>query len=101
MAKFQISDFSDEDLLYLSFCFTGVKETTVSGVVLLAMYMSMDSFTSNWQSELFSAYSMSSVQMMCGVNLFSCLLTGVSLFSQGILFRSFDFMTKVSSIQKL
>lgn len=75
----------------------GVKETTISGIVLLAMYMSMDSFTSNWQSELFSSYSMSSVQMMCGVNLFSCLLTGVSLFSQGILFRSFDFMSKFPS----
>lgn len=76
----------------------GVKETTVSGIVLMAMYMTMDSFTSNWQSKLFSSYNMSSVQMMCGVNLFSCLFTAVSLLSQGTLFKSFVFMTKVRTI---
>lgn len=75
----------------------GVKETTVSGIVLMAMYMAMDSFTSNWQSKLFSTYNMSSVQMMCGVNLFSCLFTAVSLLSQGLLFNSFLFMTKFPS----
>lgn len=75
----------------------GVKETTVSGIVLMAMYMTMDSFTSNWQSKLFSTYNMSSVQMMCGVNLFSCLFTAVSLLSQGVLFKSFLFMTEFPS----
>ncbi|KAK3926131.1 Adenosine 3'-phospho 5'-phosphosulfate transporter 1 [Frankliniella fusca] len=75
----------------------GVKETTVSGIVLMAMYMTMDSFTSNWQSKLFSTYHMSSVQMMCGVNLFSCLFTAVSLVSQGSLFKSFLFMSKFPS----
>lgn len=75
----------------------GVKETTVSGIVLMAMYMTMDSFTSNWQSKLFSEYHMSSVQMMCGVNLFSCLLTAVSLVSQGSLFKSILFMSQFPS----
>ena len=35
--------------------------------------MAFDSFTSNWQSELFSVYKMSTIQMMFGANLFSCL----------------------------
>lgn len=73
----------------------GVKETTLSGIVLMTLYMSMDSFTSNWQSKLFSTYNMTSVQMMCGVNFFSCLFTAVSLLSQGILLRSFVFMAQV------
>jgi adenosine 3'-phospho 5'-phosphosulfate transporter B2 len=49
----------------------------------LSGYMTCDSFTSNWQNELFTSYKMSSVQMMCGVNLFSCLLTSASLLQQG------------------
>ncbi|KAK3093753.1 hypothetical protein FSP39_019702 [Pinctada imbricata] len=66
--------------------------TTMSGVILLAGYMLFDSFTSNWQGELFKRYQVSSVQMMTGVNLFSCLLTGVSLIEQGGFFESLAFM---------
>lgn len=66
--------------------------TTFSGVVILVGYMAFDSFTSNWQSELFTQYKMSSVQMMCGVNLFSCLFTAVSLIQQGGFIDSFSFM---------
>ncbi|XP_061163299.1 adenosine 3'-phospho 5'-phosphosulfate transporter 1-like [Saccostrea echinata] len=68
--------------------------TTVSGVILLMGYMVFDSFTSNWQGELFKRYKVSSIQMMTGVNLFSCLLTGVSLIEQGGFFESVAFMTK-------
>ncbi|XP_062589021.1 adenosine 3'-phospho 5'-phosphosulfate transporter 1-like [Saccostrea cucullata] len=68
--------------------------TTVSGVILLMGYMVFDSFTSNWQGELFKRYKVSSIQMMTGVNLFSCLLTGVSLIEQGGFFESLAFMTK-------
>ena len=49
--------------------------TTFSGAVILLGYMAFDSFTYNWQSELFTTYKMSPMQMMFGVNLFSCLLT--------------------------
>ncbi|CAN7937732.1 unnamed protein product [Ixodes hexagonus] len=66
--------------------------TTFSGVVILAGYMVLDSFTSNWQSEMFRSYKMSSAQMMCGVNFFSCLLTFVSLLQQGALLASLQFM---------
>lgn len=67
----------------------------VSGIVILTCYMVFDSFTSNWQSELFRVYKVSSVRMMAGVNLFSCLLTGVSLLQQGTMFESISFMIQV------
>lgn len=68
--------------------------TTFSGIVLIVGYMLFDSFTSNWQSKLFTKYSASSLQMMCGVNFFSCLLTMVSLFQQDGFTDSFYFMIK-------
>ncbi|XP_028295474.1 adenosine 3'-phospho 5'-phosphosulfate transporter 1 [Gouania willdenowi] len=69
--------------------------TTFSGVVILVGYIVFDSFTSNWQDNLFK-YKMSSVQMMFGVNLFSCLLTVGSLLEQGAFFESLAFMTRHS-----
>ncbi|XP_078068237.1 adenosine 3'-phospho 5'-phosphosulfate transporter 1 isoform X2 [Mustelus asterias] len=65
--------------------------TTFSGVVILAGYILFDSFTSNWQDALFK-YKMSSIQMMFGVNLFSCLFTIGSLLEQGAFFQSLLFM---------
>lgn len=56
--------------------------TTFTGLFLLCMYMVSDSFTSNWQSEIFKSYGISSIQMMAGVNLFSSLFTAASLFVQ-------------------
>ncbi|KAJ8275373.1 hypothetical protein COCON_G00099980 [Conger conger] len=67
--------------------------TTFSGLVILGCYVVFDSFTSNWQDNLFR-YKMSSVQMMFGVNLFSCLFTAVSLVEQGALLDSLAFMTR-------
>ncbi|XP_076873790.1 adenosine 3'-phospho 5'-phosphosulfate transporter 1 [Brachyhypopomus gauderio] len=69
--------------------------TTFSGLFILAGYITFDSFTSNWQDNLFK-YKMSSVQMMFGVNLFSCLLTVGSLLEQGAFFDSLAFMTRHS-----
>lgn len=69
--------------------------TTFSGVVILAGYIVFDSFTSNWQDNLFR-YKMSSVQMMFGVNLFSCLFTVGSLLEQGALFEAVAFMARHS-----
>ncbi|XP_058823340.1 adenosine 3'-phospho 5'-phosphosulfate transporter 1 [Topomyia yanbarensis] len=65
--------------------------TTLTGVLLLTFYMIFDSFTSNWQGELFKTYSMSSIQMMCGVNLFSTLFTAASLYMQGGFYSSLQF----------
>ncbi|XP_055088260.1 adenosine 3'-phospho 5'-phosphosulfate transporter 1 isoform X2 [Periophthalmus magnuspinnatus] len=69
--------------------------TTFSGVIILAGYIVFDSFTSNWQDNLFK-YKMSSVQMMFGVNLFSCLFTVGSLLEQGAFFESLSFMVRHS-----
>ncbi|XP_050993839.1 adenosine 3'-phospho 5'-phosphosulfate transporter 1 [Labeo rohita] len=69
--------------------------TTFSGVIILGGYIVFDSFTSNWQDNLFK-YKMSSVQMMFGVNLFSCLFTVGSLLEQGAFFESLAFMTRHS-----
>ncbi|XP_053634847.2 adenosine 3'-phospho 5'-phosphosulfate transporter 1 [Cherax quadricarinatus] len=68
------------------------SSTTLSGIIILIGYMSFDAFTSNWQGELFNQHKMSSVQMMCGVNLFSCLFTTASLMQQGSFSLSFKFM---------
>ncbi|XP_064102263.1 adenosine 3'-phospho 5'-phosphosulfate transporter 1-like isoform X1 [Macrobrachium nipponense] len=68
------------------------NSTTISGVIILAGYMAFDAFTSNWQGELFSQHKMTSLQMMCGVNLFSCLLTVTSLTQQGSFGPSLSFM---------
>lgn len=67
-------------------------DTTVAGVIILVAYIVSDSFTSNWQSELFSKYNMSSVQMMFGINVFSSVLTLVSLLLRGTLFAGFTFL---------
>ncbi|CAJ1077092.1 adenosine 3'-phospho 5'-phosphosulfate transporter 1 [Xyrichtys novacula] len=56
--------------------------TTFSGIIILVGYIVFDSFTSNWQDNLFK-YKMSSVQMMFGVNLFSCLFTRSATFISG------------------
>lgn len=74
----------------------GSTVTTISGVLILIGYMMFDSFTSNWQAELYSQYKMSSIQMMFGVNLFSCIFTSWSLIEQGGFSEGFEFMSKYS-----
>lgn len=71
--------------------------TSFSGLILLIGYMSSDAFTSNWQKELYDTYKISPFQAMCGVNLFSCLLTSVSLLQQGAFFDSLVFMSQFPS----
>lgn len=72
--------------------------TTLTGVVLLILYMVFDSFTSNWQGDLFKKYSMSPIQMMCGVNLFSTLFTTTSLLIQGGFLNSIEFASEVRGL---
>lgn len=72
--------------------------TSLTGILLLTMYLMFDSFTSNWQSDLFKNYSVSSIQMMCGVNLFSGLFTAMSLAMQGGFMESFLFAATVRSV---
>jgi adenosine 3'-phospho 5'-phosphosulfate transporter B2 len=70
------------------------KATTISGIVILIGYLTFDSFTSNWQGELFRQHHMTSMQMMAGVNLFSVVFTTVSLTEQGGFIESIAFMGK-------
>lgn len=69
---------------------------SLTGIMLLVMYLVFDSFTSNWQSDLFKTYKMSSIQMMCSVNLFSSLFTAISLAIQGGFMESFIFALTVN-----
>lgn len=69
-------------------------ETTFAGIVILLGYMAFDSFTSNWQSNLFTAYKISTVQCMFGVNLFSCIFTVGSLLFRGAFFSSLWFLVQ-------
>lgn len=71
---------------------THTTQTTVAGIIILAGYMGFDSFTSNWQSELFSSYKMSSFQMMVGVNFFSSLFTLGSMVFRGTLLSNLAFL---------
>lgn len=71
---------------------------SMTGILLLVLYMTFDSFTSNWQSDLFRTYNMSSIEMMCGVNLFSSLFTATSLSIQGGFVESLAFASTVSSL---
>jgi len=48
--------------------------------VLIVVYMVADSFTSNWQDKIFADHDVSSMQMMCVVNLFSSAFTAASIF---------------------
>lgn len=66
-------------------------ETTFAGIIILIGYMAFDSFTSNWQSEIFKTYKVSSIQMMFGVNVFSSTLTLGSLLFRGAFFPSVIF----------
>jgi solute carrier family 35 (adenosine 3'-phospho 5'-phosphosulfate transporter), member B2 len=68
--------------------------TTITGLFLLCMYMVFDSFTSNWQSEIFKSYGITSLQMMCGVNLFSSMFTAASLFVQGGFAEGIEFSSQ-------
>ncbi|XP_043277927.1 adenosine 3'-phospho 5'-phosphosulfate transporter 1 [Venturia canescens] len=73
---------------------TSDSATTISGIILLAGYMVLDSFTSNWQNALFVEYGVTSIQMMCAVNMFSCMLTAMSLFQQSSFVQTLDFVMK-------
>ena len=64
---------------------------TFSGAIILLGYTAFDSFTSNWQSELFSLYKMSTIQMRFA-NLFSCLFTGWSTIEGGNFLSAVGFM---------
>lgn len=69
--------------------------TTMTGIILLGSYIFFDSFTSNWQGKLFKTYKITSMEMMCGVNVFSTVFTAISLINQGDFHSSWVFAAEV------
>ncbi len=59
------------------------------GLMLLALYVTCDSFTSQWQDRVFQTYQIDQYQMMLGVNIWSMFFTGCSLLRSGEGIESF------------
>lgn len=91
-----------------------VGGTFISGIVILALYLTFDSFTSNWQQRLYGRYGISNWQMMAAINFYSILLTLTSLHQLGnlkpaikllasssILLRDLMIMSIMSSIGQM
>ena len=68
------------------------RSDSIWGLALLAMYLTCDSFTSQWQSRIYKSYSLTQFQMMLGVNVWSMLFTGVTLARSGEGMTSFAFI---------
>lgn len=62
--------------------FSHSSTSLFSGLLILALYLTFDSFTSNWQQSLFDQHGISSLYMMAMVNLYSVLFTVTSLLQQ-------------------
>jgi adenosine 3'-phospho 5'-phosphosulfate transporter B2 len=70
----------------------GQHDDSLWGLVLLTVYLTCDSFTSQWQDRVYKAYSVNQYQMMLGVNIWSMFFTGVSLIRSGEGVESFIFI---------
>lgn len=86
----------DEDL---SIALHSRRNTTLmSGIILLILYLTFDSFTSNWQQNLYDKYSISNWQMMAAINFYSILLTLTSLHQLGDLAPAIRLLTRSRSL---
>lgn len=68
------------------------RQDTSYGVMLLCVYLLCDSFTSQWQSKVYKQYGIDQYQMMLGVNVWSMLMTGITLLQSGEGLTSFAFI---------
>lgn len=79
-----------------SFSESGAKqshETQLVGLLLLALYVAADSFTSQWQSRVYKAHpTVDQYQMMFAVNVWSAMLTLAALVLSSELFVSLEFL---------
>lgn len=73
------------------------ESDSVFGLSLLAMYLLCDSFTSQWQSRVFKQFNIDQYQIMLGVNIWSMIMTGLTLFQTGEFFPSMAFILADSS----
>lgn len=74
------------------------RSSMASGIFILALYLMFDSFTSNWQSSLFSRYSVNEWQMMAATNFYSILLTLTSLYQLGHLGPAISLLARSKSL---
>jgi len=75
-------------------------ETTLPGILCLLFYLITDSFTSTWQDDLIKTYSMSSISLMFITNLYSCVFTFVSLWTNSELQETVNFLSEHSGITR-
>lgn len=73
------------------------RDDTWWGVVLLMLYLCCDSFTSQWQSKVYKQHGVDQYQMMLGVNIWSMIMTGVTLLHSGEGMTSLAFILSDSS----
>lgn len=76
---------------------TGHGDDSSWGISLLALYLLCDSFTSQWQSKVFKQFHIDQYQMMLGVNIWSMLMTAITLYYSGEFFTSFAFILSDST----
>jgi len=72
------------------------NETELLGLVFLVMYISFDSFTSQWQSKIYTQYGKENVdpyQMMLGVNVSAICITTAGLIITGDFPVVFEFLS--------
>jgi adenosine 3'-phospho 5'-phosphosulfate transporter B2 len=72
--------------------------TSLPGVLCLLGYLISDSFTSTWQENLVKTHSISSMSLMFISNVYSCIFTAVSLFLEGELSETAQFLNEHSNI---
>jgi adenosine 3'-phospho 5'-phosphosulfate transporter B2 len=65
---------------------------TTYGVCLLGAYLICDSITSQWQSKVYKQYGVDQFQMMLGVNIWSMIMTGFTLYQSGEFLTSLAFI---------
>lgn len=73
-----------------------MRNSLISGLIILVLYLTFDSFTSNWQQSLYSRYNVSNWQMMAAINFYSILLTLTSLHQLGGLEPAFRLLASSS-----
>ncbi len=68
------------------------NSSSMIGIGLLCLYLFCDSFTSQWQSRVYKQYHIDQFQMMLGVNLWSIVLTGFTLYQSSEFLSSIGFL---------
>lgn len=71
---------------------TNESGDSMFGVFLLCTYLICDSFTSQWQSRVYKNHGVDQFQMMLGVNVWSIILTGFTLWQSSEFISSIAFI---------